>query len=102
MGPFLVTKDVIEDPCNLNIKTELTGRIVQDTNTILKIFGSATLISFVSQGTTLLPGTVILTSTPAGVGWMRKPRLLMKKRDMVSVTIETFGSLKKPVMQLEV
>ena len=98
IGPFLVTKDEIANPGNLNIKTELNGQVVQDGNTNLMIFDIPTLISFLSQGTTLLPGTIILTGTPAGVGWTRQPRLLMKKGDTIAVDIEGVGRLVNHVM----
>lgn len=96
-GPFLVTKDEIKDIGNLRIRTILNGQVVQDGNTNLMLFDIPTLISFLSQDTTLLPGTVILTGTPAGVGWARQPRLLLKKGDTVSVEIEKIGTLTNPV-----
>lgn len=97
LGPFLVTKDEIQNPGNLKIKTELNGQIVQDGNTNLMLFDIVTLISFLSQGTTLLGGTVILTGTPAGIGWTRTPKLLLKKGDTISVEIEGIGRLENPV-----
>ncbi len=97
LGPYLVTRDEIEDVGNLNIKTLLNGKVVQDGNTNLMIFDIPTLVSFISQDTTLLPGTVILTGTPAGVGWARKPRLLLQKGDTVTVEIEKIGVLTNPV-----
>lgn len=93
MGPYIVTKDEIDDVGNLRIRTELNGQTVQDGNTNLMIFDVPTLISFISQDTTLLPGTVILTGTPAGIGWTREPKLLLKKDDTVSVEIEKVGKL---------
>jgi 2-keto-4-pentenoate hydratase/2-oxohepta-3-ene-1,7-dioic acid hydratase in catechol pathway len=61
------------------------------------IFSVAELISFISQDTTLLPGTVILTGTPGGVGFVRKPPVFLKAGDVVSVTIERLGELTCPV-----
>lgn len=98
LGPFLVTRDEIKNPGNLKIKTELNGQLVQDGNTNLMIFDCATLVSFISQGTTLLPGTVILTGTPSGIGWARNPKLLLKKGDTISVEIEGIGKLINPVV----
>lgn len=97
MGPVLVMTDEIHDPGNLHIRTELNGQIVQDANTNLMMFDVPTLISFISEGTTLLPGTVILTGTPSGVGWAREPKLLLKTADTISVEIEGIGKLINPV-----
>jgi 2-keto-4-pentenoate hydratase/2-oxohepta-3-ene-1,7-dioic acid hydratase in catechol pathway len=97
LGPWLVTRDEIDDPGNLNIKTILNGEVVQDANTNLMIFDIPALISFLSEDTTLLPGTVILTGTPSGVGWARDPKLLLKKGDTVTVEIEKIGALTNPV-----
>jgi 2-keto-4-pentenoate hydratase/2-oxohepta-3-ene-1,7-dioic acid hydratase in catechol pathway len=97
LGPYLVTKDELGSASNLSIKTLLNGQVVQDGNTNLMIFDIPTLISFISQDTTLLPGTVILTGTPAGVGWARNPKLLLKKGDTISVEIEKIGMLINPV-----
>lgn len=97
MGPYLVTKDEIRDPGNLDIKTKLNGQTVQDGNTNLMIFDIPTLVCFLSQDTTLLPGTVILTGTPAGIGWTREPKLLLKKGNTISVEIEKIGTLTNSV-----
>ncbi len=98
MGPFLVTPDEVGDPTNLKIKTVLDGETVQESSTKLMIRGVAELISFLSQGTTLLAGTVILTGTPEGVGWFRKPRKLLRPGSTVSVEIEKVGTLVNPVV----
>ncbi len=98
MGPFLVTPDEVGDPANLKIKTVLDGETVQESSTKLMIRGVAELISFLSQGTTLLAGTVILTGTPEGVGWFRKPRKLLRPGSTVSVEIEKVGTLVNPVV----
>ena len=58
------------------------------------------IVSFLSQGTTLLPGTVILTGTPEGVGWARTPKLLLQHGDTVTIAIETLGELTNPVIRL--
>ncbi len=100
LGPVLVTPDEIPNPNALRIKTILNGEAVQDWNTNDMIFDVPTLISFLSGSTTLLPGTVILTGTPHGVGMARTPPLFLKDGDVVSVEIEKIGTLTNPV-QLE-
>jgi 2-keto-4-pentenoate hydratase/2-oxohepta-3-ene-1,7-dioic acid hydratase in catechol pathway len=97
MGPFLVTTDEIPDPNNLGIKTTVNGTTVQDSNTSDMIFDIATIVSFLSQDTTLRPGTVILTGTPEGIGWTRDPKLLLHSGDTVSISIENIGTLTNPV-----
>jgi len=98
MGPFLVTPDEVGDPTDLKIKTVLDDEIVQESTTKLMIRAVPELICFLSQGTTLLAGTVILTGTPEGVGWFRKPRKLMRPGSTVSVEIEKVGTLVNPVV----
>jgi len=97
LGPFLVTTDEIPDPNTLRIQGRYNGETVQDSNTDDMIFDVRTLIEFLSQGTTLLPGTIILTGTPEGVGWARDPRLLLKSGVVYEVEIEKIGILKNQV-----
>lgn len=97
-GPCLVLKDEIADPAKLKIKTVLNGEVLQDWRTDDMIFDVPTLISFLSGSTTLLPGTVILTGTPHGVGFARKPPIYLKPGDTVSVEIDKVGVLTNPVM----
>lgn len=97
IGPFAVTADDIPDPQTLDIKTMLNGEEVQHSNTKHMIFDVATLIAFLSEGTTLLPGTVILTGTPEGVGWARNPKVTLKAGDTCTVTIEKIGTLENPI-----
>ena len=97
LGPVLVTPDELPNPNALKIKTILNGEAVQDWNTNDMIFDVPTLIAFLSADTTLLPGTVILTGTPQGVGMARKPPLWMKTGDSVTIEIEGIGSLTNPV-----
>ena len=94
---MLVTPDELPNPNALKIKTILNGEAVQDWNTNDMIFDVPTLIAFLSADTTLLPGTVILTGTPQGVGMARKPPLWMKTGDSVTIEIEGIGSLTNPV-----
>ena len=97
LGPVLVTADEIPNPNGLTIKTALNGETMQDWNTGDMIFDVPTLIEFLSGSTTLVPGTVILTGTPHGVGAARTPPVFMKHGDTVSVEIEKIGTLTNPV-----
>ena len=99
LGPCLVTPDDVPDPNNLKITTELNGETMQDSNTSDMIFDVPTLVSFLSEGTTLLPETVILTGTPPGVGFARNPPVFLKKGDRVTVRIERIGALTNPVQE---
>lgn len=99
LGPYLVTADEVPDPNNLRIKTILNGDVMQDSTTADMIFDVRELVCFLSQGTTLPPGTVILTGTPPGVGFARKPPIFLKHGDEVVVEIEGIGRLCNPVRQ---
>ena len=97
LGPVLVTADEIPNPNSLAIKTVLNGVEVQSWNTNDMIFDVPRLIEFLSGSTTLFPGTVILTGTPQGVGMARKPPLWLQPGDIVSIEIESIGTLTNPV-----
>jgi 2-keto-4-pentenoate hydratase/2-oxohepta-3-ene-1,7-dioic acid hydratase in catechol pathway len=97
IGPCLVTPDEITNPNALRIQTTVNGRTMQDGNTADMIRDVPALIEFLSQSTTLLPGTLIFTGTPHGVGMAQKPPLWLKPGDEVSVTIEKIGTLTNPV-----
>jgi 2-keto-4-pentenoate hydratase/2-oxohepta-3-ene-1,7-dioic acid hydratase in catechol pathway len=97
LGPHIVTPDEIDNPNSLSIKTILNGETVQDLNTNDMIFSVLELIEFLSGSTTLLPGTVILTGTPHGVGMASKPPRWLKAGDKVIVEIEKIGQLINPV-----
>jgi 2-keto-4-pentenoate hydratase/2-oxohepta-3-ene-1,7-dioic acid hydratase in catechol pathway len=98
LGPVLVTREEIPDPNNLRLKTVLNGEVMQDWNTNDMIFDVPTLIAFLSGSKTLLPGTVILTGTPHGVGFARQPPVWLKPGDTVSIEIEKIGTLTNPVI----
>jgi len=98
MGPCLTTTDEITNPNSLKIKTELNGETVQDWNTNDMIFDVPAIIEFLSGSTTLLPGTVILTGTPHGVGMASKPPRWLKAGDTVTIDIEGIGRLTNPVV----
>lgn len=97
LGPCLVTPEDLPDPNQLKIATILNGKRVQDWNTDDMIFDVPALIEFLSASTTLVPGTVILTGTPHGVGMAAKPPTWLKAGDTVSVEIEGIGELTNPV-----
>lgn len=98
LGPRLVTRDEIPNPNALKIATILNGERVQDWNTNDMIFDVPALIEFLSGSTTLVPGTVILTGTPHGVGMAHKPEpRWLKPGDTVSIEIEKIGTLTNPV-----
>lgn len=97
MGPCLVTPDSIPNPNNLRIQSIVNGEVMQDSNTADMIFDVSALIEFLSQSTTLFPGTAIFTGTPQGVGMARKPPRWLAAGDEVSVTIERIGALTNPV-----
>lgn len=99
LGPCVVTPDDIPNPNNLKITTTLNGETMQDSTTSDMIFDVPTLISFLSEGTTLLPGTVILTGTPQGVGFARTPPIFLKGGDQVTIDIEGIGALSNPVQE---
>lgn len=99
LGPRLVTADEIPNPNDLKIQTVLNGKLVQDWNTSDMIFDVPALIEFLSGSTTLLPGTVIFTGTPHGVGMARKPPLWLSDGDSVTIKIEKIGELTNPVIE---
>jgi len=100
MGPCLVTPDSIPNPSGLRIQTTVNGRVMQDGNTRDMVRDVPALIEFLSQSTTLLPGTAIFTGTPHGVGMAQNPPLWLKDGDEVSITIEKIGTLTNTVRQL--
>jgi len=97
-GPELVTPDEAGDPGNLKIALRLNGQTLQDSTTAQLIFPVAHLIAHVSQCCTLLPGDVIFTGTPPGVGAARKPPIWLKPGDTAEVEIENLGILKNPII----
>lgn len=99
LGPVLVTADEIPNPNALAISTTLNGERLQDSNTADMIFDVPALIEFLSGSTTLLPGTVILTGTPPGVGMARDPFVWLQPGDNVTVEIEGIGALSNPVAE---
>jgi 2-keto-4-pentenoate hydratase/2-oxohepta-3-ene-1,7-dioic acid hydratase in catechol pathway len=98
MGPTIVTTDEIPDPHSLRITLKLNGNIMQDSNTNQLIFRVPQIIEFITASTTLEPGDVIATGTPAGVGFARKPPVFLKPGDVMDIDIEKIGGLGHPVV----
>lgn len=99
LGPYLVTKDEIADPHALSIKCLVNGEALQDSNTRELIYKIPYLIAYLSRGITLLPGDVITTGTPDGVGAFRKPPVFLKHGDVVTVEVEGLGQLTNPCVE---
>lgn len=99
LGPRLVTPDELGDPQNLRISCRVNGTVMQDARTDQMMFPVKHLIAELSRGTTLVPGTVILTGTPAGVGVFREPKVYLQPGDVVEVEIERVGVLRNRVVR---
>ena len=97
LGPIVVAAKEIANPNALKIETRVNGQLKQSASTGEMIFDVATLIGDLSRGMTLLPGTVILTGTPSGVGMARTPPEWLKAGDVVEVEIEKIGTLRNSV-----
>ncbi len=87
----------VPDPQNLRIVTRVNGEVMQDSNTSMMLHPVARIVADLSRGMTLLEGTVIMTGTPAGVGFGRTPKVFLKDGDTVEVNIEGVGSVRNPV-----
>lgn len=96
-GPWMVTADEIPDPAGLHLVTRLNGQVVQDTTTDLLITSVQRLIAYCSTILPLLPGDVIVSGTPGGIGAKRTPPLWMKDGDLCEVEISGIGVLSNPV-----
>jgi 2-keto-4-pentenoate hydratase/2-oxohepta-3-ene-1,7-dioic acid hydratase in catechol pathway len=97
LGPWIET-DL--DPSDLRVRLILNGQVMQDGRTSQMLFPPAKLVSYLSRQFTLLPGTVIMTGTPEGVGYFRKPAVFLKDGDQVTVEVEGIGSLTNPVRKV--
>jgi len=93
IGPWIVTPEEMPDPQSLDIRCLLNGQLMQDSNTRMMIFTLPELIVFISENITLLPGDIILTGTPHGVGAFREPSVYLKDGDEIVVEIESIGRL---------
>ena len=98
LGPYLVTADEISDPHNLQISLTINGEKLQNSNTRELVFKIPELIEYLSSITPLLPGDIISTGTPPGVGLGRTPKRWLKPGETVTVTVEGLGSLTNPVV----
>jgi 2-keto-4-pentenoate hydratase/2-oxohepta-3-ene-1,7-dioic acid hydratase in catechol pathway len=98
LGPFLVTPEEVKDPQDLSIECILNGKTMQKGHTSDMIFSVAQIISYLSQSATLLPGTLILTGTPSGVGFTRDPPVYLTPGDVMETRIENVGCLENRVI----
>jgi 2,4-didehydro-3-deoxy-L-rhamnonate hydrolase len=99
LGPVLVTPDEIGDINNLQLTTRVDGALMQDGNTRDLIFDIPFLMEYISKDMTLMPGDIISTGTPAGVGIFRTPPVVLKPGNVVECFIESIGSIINPVME---
>jgi 2-keto-4-pentenoate hydratase/2-oxohepta-3-ene-1,7-dioic acid hydratase in catechol pathway len=97
LGPVLVTPDEIPDPQALTVRSVLDGTVMQDWTTADMVFDVPTLVSFLSGGRTLPAGTVILTGTPHGVGFARRPPVFLRPGNTIAVEVQGIGTLVNPV-----
>ncbi|MGN6265944.1 MAG: fumarylacetoacetate hydrolase family protein [Ginsengibacter sp.] len=97
LGPWMATKDEIEDANNLRLWLTVNGKKMQDSNTNDLIFKIPFLVSYISQFMTLLPGDIISTGTPQGVGLGMNPQVYLKEGDVVELGIEGLGTQKQQV-----
>jgi 2-keto-4-pentenoate hydratase/2-oxohepta-3-ene-1,7-dioic acid hydratase in catechol pathway len=98
MGPWIVTADEIGDPHNLAVRCRVNNVVKQDSTTAEFIFNISAVIEWLSKGMTLLPGDVIATGTPAGVGFARTPPEFLKPGDVVECEIEGIGVIRNNVV----
>lgn len=97
-GPFLVTKDEVPDPGNLDVKLWVNGDLRQNSNTSKMVFGVPEILSFISHAFTLEPGDIIATGTPGGLGRDRKPPVYMKVGDICAAEFESVGRIENRVV----
>jgi 2-keto-4-pentenoate hydratase/2-oxohepta-3-ene-1,7-dioic acid hydratase in catechol pathway len=99
IGPWLVTADEVKDPQKLNLWLELNGKKVQDGSTATMVFGVAHIVAYLSQFFTLMPGDVITTGTPPGVGMGMKPQRFLKPGDVMRICVEGLGVQQQTVVR---
>lgn len=97
MGPVLLTRDEVGDPPDLKLTTRLNGEVMQTARTGDLIYSIGETIAFFSRWYRFVPGDIVTTGTPAGVGYGRNPRVFMKDGDTVSVEVEGVGVLSNPI-----
>ena len=98
MGPWIVTADEIADPQSLSLQLHVNGVVKQDGNTRDMIYSVDAVIEWVSIGLTLLPGTIIATGTPDGVGFARTPPEYLKPGDLMETEVEGIGKLRNRIV----
>jgi 2-keto-4-pentenoate hydratase/2-oxohepta-3-ene-1,7-dioic acid hydratase in catechol pathway len=96
-GPYIVTRDEIPDPHVLQVRTILNGKEMQNSNTRNLVFNVNKIIAYVSEGTTLVPGDLIPTGTPFGVGFSRKPPVFLQDGDECVCEVEKIGAIRNRV-----
>lgn len=101
IGPFLVTPADVQSPASLQVWQRHNGEMLQDGNTADMIFDVPFLIEFISQGITLLPGDVISTGTPHGIGSARDPEILMAAGDVVEIGVDELGQQRSAVVAVQ-
>jgi 2-keto-4-pentenoate hydratase/2-oxohepta-3-ene-1,7-dioic acid hydratase in catechol pathway len=101
MGPCLVTADEIPDPSKLRLSLRLNGQLMQDRTNEDWCFPLPRLLEWLTMGTTLEPGDVVTTGTPAGIGFFRKPQVFLKPGDVCELEISGIGKLVNPVVKDE-
>lgn len=100
-GPWLVTADEVPDPQNLGLSLSLNGKVVQDSNTDDMIFGVAEIVSYMSRFMKLVPGDIIATGTPSGVGMGMKPQRFLRPGDVMEVSVERLGTQRQEAVAAE-
>ncbi len=98
VGPWLVTADEVTDPQNINLSLSVNGKCMQQSNTADMIFSVAKIVSYLSQFMTLLPGDIVITGTPAGVGLGMKPPTFLKKGDVITLESDLLGTQKQTII----
>ena len=101
MGPAIATKDEIPDPHNVHMVSAISGRVMQDSNTSDLIWKIPELVAYYSRWYRFMPGDILTTGSPAGVGYARSPKVFLKPGDLVTVTVEPVGVLANPVRAAE-
>lgn len=101
LGPFLLTKDEVKDPHDLRLWLSVNGELLQDSNTSDMIFRIPFLIHYLSQFMTLLPGDIISTGTPFGVGLGLKPQRFLQPGDQVELGIDGLGTQKQKIISFD-
>jgi 2-keto-4-pentenoate hydratase/2-oxohepta-3-ene-1,7-dioic acid hydratase in catechol pathway len=99
VGPSIVSLDEIGDPYALKLKTLVNGVVMQEGNTDQMVFNIEAILEYISQDITLIPGDIISTGTPSGVGVFRNPPVFLQEGDVVECTIDKIGSLINKIMR---